>query len=380
MNAWNPYDGHLVPSMKTLELKSLLLPLLLVLLLLISNIQIAFAEIYRYQDENGRWHFLDNKPKDQDQVDQVDITPVNIMPSMKTGKERVVSVPQELCASDSARQSLFFKKRGGYIGKEGKVTIENEGNKDNPILFATNDYFAPVTVQVWFTENWGIRSSPKLPLTMEISAQIKKQVVDIKPIDPGLRWRYKYRTRHVLGTLNPNHDRNCYYLPPVPSGNAFRVTQAFNGKFSHNHDGSRHAVDIAMPENTPVIVARDGIVIARKTDFVLSGLSAKFKRRANSIQVLHGDGTISIYAHLKFRTLKFYEGEEVKAGQVIGHSGDTGYSTGPHLHFAIVSNQEMSWKTIPFQFYLNGKPSTPERGMKLTNAANEASLDHAVSK
>jgi len=122
-----------------------------------------------------------------------------------------------------------------------------------------------------------------------------------------------------------------------------------------------------MTEGTPVVAARDGVIIARKTDFVLSGLTEKHKRRANSIEVLHGDGTIAVYAHLKFRTMKFYEGDEVKAGQLIGRSGNTGYSTGPHLHFVIISNQNMRMNAVPFQFLIDGIPTDPVAGQHLQN-------------
>lgn len=62
-----------------------------------------------------------------------------------------------------------------------------------------------------------------------------------------------------------------------------------------------------MPIGIDVIAARGGIVIEREEDYVLNGTDEKFKCKANVIRVLYPDGTIATYAHLEFRTMKFFE-------------------------------------------------------------------------
>ncbi len=162
------------------------------------------------------------------------------------------------------------------------------------------------------------------------------------------------------------------YHPCLPA----RITQSprrLSG-FSHNSPYNRYAVDIAMPLGTPVLATRDGVVINRKTEHVLSGLSESFKSRANSIAILHGDGTIAVYAHLQFRSIRFHEGMSVKAGDVIAKSGNTGYSTGPHLHFEVVKNKNMIWHAMHFEFMLDGIPVVPQTGMLLRNTAKEKQI------
>lgn len=72
--------------------------------------------------------------------------------------------------------------------------------------------------------------------------------------------------------------------------------------------------------------------------------------RANKIRILHDDGTIAIYAHLSLETVQVYEGLKISAGELIGYSGNTGYSTGPHLHFSIQINTGMKSISVPFKF------------------------------
>ncbi|WP_426446340.1 peptidoglycan DD-metalloendopeptidase family protein [Paenibacillus sp. S-38] len=95
-------------------------------------------------------------------------------------------------------------------------------------------------------------------------------------------------------------------------------TRYVNGKFS----GAHLAVDLAAPEGTPVKAANDGVV-ALADSLYLTG---------NSIYLDHGMGLFSQYAHLS--KLQVKAGDRVRKGEIIGLVGTTGFSTGPHLHFA----------------------------------------------
>lgn len=87
-----------------------------------------------------------------------------------------------------------------------------------------------------------------------------------------------------------------------------------------------YGVDYPCPEGTPIFAIASGKVVVAKMQQGGKGLG-------NYVTLLHTDGTYSIYAHLKSRHV--YQGDIVKAGQQIGLSGNTGDSTGPHLHFGI---------------------------------------------
>ncbi|MBR9706482.1 M23 family metallopeptidase [Candidatus Pacearchaeota archaeon] len=111
---------------------------------------------------------------------------------------------------------------------------------------------------------------------------------------------------------------------------------------------AKYAWDFMLPENTPLYATKSGKVLQVKVDSNLQGsekldeiigtdpeMKKKFKEGTNFIIIDHGDGTYSDYEHLKYDGSEVVEGEDVVKGQVIGYSGNTGYSDAPHLHFEI---------------------------------------------
>ena len=84
--------------------------------------------------------------------------------------------------------------------------------------------------------------------------------------------------------------------------------------------------------------------------------------------MLHDAGTYAIYAHLNTNTIRVKPGDRVRRGQYIADSGNTGYSSGPHLHFAVVRNAGMHLESVPFTFQGPdpGSRITPSAGMLLT--------------
>ena len=95
--------------------------------------------------------------------------------------------------------------------------------------------------------------------------------------------------------------------------------------------------------------------------FERTGTNAKkFADRTNIIRIWHDDNTMGLYAHLKQGGIMVREGQRIKTGQLIGYSGNTGYSTGPHLHFCLQVNKGMRLVSIPFR--MNG----PNGELRLT--------------
>lgn len=122
-----------------------------------------------------------------------------------------------------------------------------------------------------------------------------------------------------------------------PIAGSIRITQFFgNTPFSDAHEalysGNGHnGVDIAAPIGTPVLAAAAGTILATgNTDAVASCRGGSFGKW---IMIDHGDGLNTMYAHLS--QILVTQGEKVQAGDVIGYSGETGYATGPHLHFGV---------------------------------------------
>ena len=103
------------------------------------------------------------------------------------------------------------------------------------------------------------------------------------------------------------------------------------------HDG----VDISAPKDTPIVAPGDGRVINK----------GHHKYRGKYLQIDHGWGCITTYAHLS-RFSGVSTGQKVKRGEVIGIMGNTGRSTGTHLHYEI----EINGRVInPIHYILNAK-------------------------
>ena len=105
-------------------------------------------------------------------------------------------------------------------------------------------------------------------------------------------------------------------------------------------------MDIAMPEGTPIIAARGGVVVKIENDQTGKGANPS----GNFVRILHNDGTMGVYLHLMRGSVSVREGERVVVGSALARSGNTGNSTGPHLHFVVQRNVGGSLESIPYEF------------------------------
>jgi murein DD-endopeptidase MepM/ murein hydrolase activator NlpD len=131
-----------------------------------------------------------------------------------------------------------------------------------------------------------------------------------------------------------SHDDSIIYSLPYKKGQAYKVIQGYNGSFSH-HGDDQYAVDFGMPEGTFICAARDGMVVGVKDNSNIQGGSKDSKHKANYVLIRHSDGTIGEYHHLKRKGVLVNIGQKIRKGHIIGLSGNTGWSTVPHLHFGV---------------------------------------------
>lgn len=100
------------------------------------------------------------------------------------------------------------------------------------------------------------------------------------------------------------------------------ITQKYGEKITSSfHTG----IDYGCPEGTPILASNDGTVVAAKTDQSSNGGYGRY------VIIMHSDGRATLYGHLKYFIVS--PNQKVKQSEVIGYSGNTGNSTGPHLHF-----------------------------------------------
>jgi murein DD-endopeptidase MepM/ murein hydrolase activator NlpD len=168
-------------------------------------------------------------------------------------------------------------------------------------------------------------------------------------IEPGEGHGPEYSITVVPGDPHAIPDDVVYSLP-LDENSPWQFGQAFHGDFSHNDEQNRYAVDLIVPEGTPVLAARDGVVMLAQSGYGEGGLNRQQDvTRANEVIILHSDGSMAVYAHLLQGSVGVQVGDHVGIGAQIGLSGNSGYSSGPHLHFCVQVNTGMLLSSIPFR-------------------------------
>lgn len=147
--------------------------------------------------------------------------------------------------------------------------------------------------------------------------------------------------------LLPQEEHTFFAFPVDPIGEKVIVTQRYGyTKFAERayRTNFHTGVDFGAPLGSPVYAAADGVVM--RVDNNDKGLS-KWKKYqyGKYILIKHNNNLTTLYAHLSQQLVK--AGDQVKKGDLIGYSGNTGYTFGPHLHFGVYYTPELILKSIP---------------------------------
>lgn len=151
---------------------------------------------------------------------------------------------------------------------------------------------------------------------------------------------------HDLKSGRVTGDSSYIYWLPYESGKKFWLVQGWQSHFSHKGELS---LDFKMKTGTQIFAAREGIVSAVKEDAVDGAAKSEYLGNGNHVVIAHSDGSFAGYWHLQHEGVLVNVGDTIRKGQLIGLSGNTGYSAFPHLHFWVFKNED-GFKTIPTRF------------------------------
>lgn len=234
----------------------------------------------------------------------------------------LVLLPTAAVGAESAEDEDGVRIRKITSGQYATLVVENLREHD-------------VTVALTILAQ-NVRVTRITPKTASYAGLSQTEAVRLCAADTERPWRWRYQFTWIKGRLNARHDDETLYVLPFEKGRSFRVTQSYGGRLTHR-DHDKYAVDFGMPEGTKVCAARDGVVVDLMESSEVGGPDKKYKDEANFVSIAHDDGTIGEYLHLKRDGVLVGIGDKVEAGQPIALSGNTGYSTVPHVHFGVYS-------------------------------------------
>jgi murein DD-endopeptidase MepM/ murein hydrolase activator NlpD len=149
--------------------------------------------------------------------------------------------------------------------------------------------------------------------------------------------------------IGVTHDESATYRLPYDPRQPRLLASGVGGGPSHSGP-DRYSYDFIMPRGTRVLAARKGSVVRTLDGYHGGGTEDRFKQRANAVLVLHSDGTYAEYGHLSPGVIAS-PGDDVAVGTLLGYSGNTGYSGGPHLHFSVRARDTATTsRTVPIRF------------------------------
>jgi len=288
----------------------------------------AAQKLYRYQDPNGVWVYTDRKPMGEQEYQEQQV-------------ERRFEKPE--------------------------VRLYQRSLPDGVALIAQNTFFAPIHIAFTLRpiENVSV-DTPRSGLDV-LPPRGELELVFVRKSAAEVDMRFDSEFQFIPGEPTATHMPDQPYRLPYALSSAVRVSQAFPDKKTHRDLGSQYAVDFVMPIGTDVFAARDGVVIEVASDFFENGTDfATDAPRANVVRVLHDDGTMALYVHLNWNSIRVVPGQHVRRGEYLADSGNTGFSTGPHLHFVVQRNDGGQLVSVPVEFASPAGPVTLVAGKTYT--------------
>ncbi|HWO19068.1 MAG TPA: M23 family metallopeptidase [Kofleriaceae bacterium] len=280
-------------------------------------------------------------------------------PGPQPGTRPRAGAPQPPPPTDPAQLGTLEDRVVDFAFDGGQIEFERYRSGSRVVQVARNRYAVPVMIR-WAlgaldsfepqSATEGVALLPAAPAPNGAGATVI--LAELEQLDWGRRYRRpELHRRAKFG--DPRAEPTPYvYGLPYPAGLTFTVLQGFHGPFSHR-GSNEYAVDFDCPVATPVLAARPGIVVAANAAAQGAGTTQEFNeyRRTNFVLILHDDNTLGEYMHLAPSGIEVAPGQRVERGQPIGLSGNTGFSSTPHLHFQVMTagDDGVSARSFPFQ-------------------------------
>ncbi|GAB0156532.1 hypothetical protein CHRYSEOSP005_17970 [Chryseobacterium sp. Alg-005] len=232
------------------------------------------------------------------------------------------------------------------------------------VYYADNQEIYPVSFVFSGQPELLNMKSPETFKTTQVlpSKSLKNRVAYFIAGDKLEKWGVKKMPPYMIyiGDVTlKTYDSNYQYDLPYRKGKSYTIYQGYNGVFSHQNENS---LDFTMPEGTEIVAARDGLVIEFVKDNNSGCPTKNCSNQANYITILHSDGTFAQYYHLKQNGVMVNIGDQVKKGDLIGLSGNTGWSKGAHLHFVcyLVKPEEAKFRKTVKTLFRTGNGAKAE--------------------
>jgi murein DD-endopeptidase MepM/ murein hydrolase activator NlpD len=273
---------------------------------------------------------------------------------------------------DPTRAGTIVDRMSDFVFDGGRIDFEMRQDGDTIVEIARNRYSIPVVMRWTFDELDNLDPNGPLADTVVLPAADKVNGTGVPVVLTTFRIRdmrtafHRQLVTHArFGDPSARPEPYAYRLP-YRAGSTFSVLQGFHGTFSHR-GSNEYAVDFDCPVATPVLAARPGIVVAANAAAQGSGTTPDFLeyRRTNFVIVLHEDGTLGEYMHLAPSGVRVTVGQRVERGAELALSGNTGFSSTPHLHFQVMTaaTDGISALSFPFQLAVSAKRAeTPVQG------------------
>jgi len=298
----------------------------LLVLTLLAAVNSDAQSAYKYRDDKGNWVYTDRKP------------------------EASVATEQLTLKSEPVAPRIF---------------IERVVSEQRAVLRAVNECLCTVEFGLQVLNPRNVVVSESGEIRAVLPPRSDKTLVEIKPTGLGAP-NFKEDWMYVVGAPGTQHRPARPYRVPYSVGQAFRITQAYPTAITHVTPGSRYAIDIALPDQTAIVAARSGRVINVAHKNFRGGVQPTMLDEANFVEILHDDDTVAMYAHLHWDSIRVHPGQMVSRGEYIADSGNTGFTTGPHLHFSVTRNAGLKGESVAIVFAgPNDAPVTPQTGMML---------------